>query len=67
MEGLNVAYLEAILNYAFSDAPTQGHIPVIWWCSVNSSTNTYTYKSFTDELPEAARMHPVAFKCAPAQ
>lgn len=64
MEGLCEAYLEAIPNYYFSDVPTQSPIPVMWWRSVYSSTNTFAYESFMDEMAHAADMDPADFRKA---
>jgi len=61
-EGLVENYLESIPSYHFSDVPTESPIPVMWWRSVYSSTNTFAYESFIDELAMAAGKDPVVFR-----
>ncbi len=61
-EGLVEDYLENIPSYLFTDVPTESPIPVMWWRSVYSSTNTFAYESFMDELALAAGKDPVAFR-----
>jgi isoquinoline 1-oxidoreductase subunit beta len=61
-EGLVENYLESIPTYHFTDVPTESPIPVMWWRSVYSSTNTFAYESFMDEVALAAGKDPVAFR-----
>lgn len=62
MEGLVENYLEKIPVHHFSDVPTESPVPVMWWRSVYSSTNTFAYESFMDELAIAAGKDPIAFR-----
>ncbi len=62
MEGLCENYLENIAHYRFSDVPTESPVPVMWWRSVYSSTNTFAFESFMDELALAAGKDPLAFR-----
>jgi len=62
MEGLVEEYLENIPVYHFSDVPTEAPIPVMWWRSVYSSTNTFAYESFMDEMAAAAGKDPMIFR-----
>jgi isoquinoline 1-oxidoreductase beta subunit len=62
MEGFVENYLESIPVHHFSDVPTESPIPVMWWRSVYSSTNTFAYESFMDELALAAGKDPITFR-----
>ena len=61
-EGLAETYLETVPNYQFGDIPLQAPVPVMWWRSVYSSTNSFAYESFLDEMARAAKMDPIAFR-----
>lgn len=61
-EGLAETYLETIPNFRFGDIPLQAPVPVMWWRSVYSSTNSFAYESFLDEMARAAKMDPIAFR-----
>ncbi len=64
MEGITENYLDQIPNFHFADVPTESPVPVMWWRSVYSSTNTFAYESFMDEMAIAAGMDPMAFRKA---
>ncbi len=61
-EGLAETYLEMVPNYQFGDVPLVSPVPVMWWRSVYSSTNSFAYESFLDEMARAAKMDPIAFR-----
>jgi isoquinoline 1-oxidoreductase beta subunit len=61
-EGFVEEYLESIPDYHFSDVPTKVPIPVMWWRSVYSSTNTFAYESFIDEMAIKAGNDPFEFR-----
>jgi isoquinoline 1-oxidoreductase beta subunit len=62
LEGFVEEYLENIPVCHFSDVPTEAPIPVMWWRSVYSSTNTFAYESFMDEMAVAAGKDPIQFR-----
>ncbi|MBC6489840.1 molybdopterin cofactor-binding domain-containing protein [Flavihumibacter stibioxidans] len=61
-EGLLEPYFAGIPHYRFADIPTESPIPVMWWRSVYSSTNSFAFESFWDEMALAAGKDPVEFR-----
>jgi isoquinoline 1-oxidoreductase beta subunit len=61
-EGWLEPLFEGIPHYRFSDQPTESPIPVMWWRSVYSSTNSFAFESFLDELAHAAGKDPIEFR-----
>jgi isoquinoline 1-oxidoreductase subunit beta len=61
-EGLPETYQNSIGNFRFGDIPLESPIPVMWWRSVYSSTNSFAYESFLDELAIAAGKDPIDFR-----
>ncbi len=61
-EGLPETYFDSIPHYNFGDIPLDSPIPVMWWRSVYSSTNTFAFESFIDELAQAAAKDPLDFR-----
>lgn len=62
MEGLLEDYLSGIPHYHFADVPTESPVPVMWWRAVYSSTNSFAYESFMDEMAVAAGADPIRFR-----
>ena len=63
-EGWLEPFFESIPNYRFADIPTESPVPVMWWRSVYSSTNSFAFESFWDEMAIAAGKDPLAFRKA---
>lgn len=63
-EGWLEPYFESIPHYRFADLPTESPVPVMWWRSVYSSTNSFAFESFWDELAIAAGKDPIDFRKA---
>ncbi len=61
-EGWLEPFFESIPNYRFADLPTESPVPVMWWRSVYSSTNSFAFESFWDEMAVAAGKDPLAFR-----
>jgi isoquinoline 1-oxidoreductase beta subunit len=61
-EGFLETYFQNLPNYSFGDVPTESQIPVMWWRSVYSSTNSFAYESFMDELAHLAGKDPLEFR-----
>lgn len=62
LEGLLEDYLGSIPHYHFADVPTESPVPVMWWRAVYSSTNSFAYESFMDEMAIAAGADPIRFR-----
>ena len=61
-EGLLEPYFAGIPHYRFADIPTESPIPVMWWRSVYSSTNSFAFESFWDEMALSAGRDPIEFR-----
>lgn len=61
-EGFLETYLRSLPHYSFSDVPLDSPVPVMWWRSVYSSTNSFAFESFIDEMAVAAGKDPIDFR-----
>ncbi|HTS13826.1 MAG TPA: xanthine dehydrogenase family protein molybdopterin-binding subunit [Candidatus Limnocylindrales bacterium] len=52
----------ATSSFRLEYAPARSGIPVMWWRSVEASSNGFVVESFVDELAAAAKVDPLEFR-----